>query len=86
MNRNLVPLVVKYGEFLNLVRNQGKGTMKLNYIQDKIAEVVITNQEKKNCITGSMMFQFAEIIDQLSRDLDTYSSLFYLSWRGIRNV
>lgn len=80
-------LLLKHAEFLHLVRNHGgRGSlMQFRYVNDKFAEIVFANAAKKNCITGTMMYQLAEIVDQLESDLLSSHKPLCLLIRGEGN-
>lgn len=80
--RGIRSLMYKHEDFLQLVKDHGKGRIHLRYVNDKFAELVFQNKEKKNCITGSMMFQFAEVVDQLMLDVETKQKPVCLMIRG----
>jgi enoyl-CoA hydratase/carnithine racemase len=63
--KKAVGLVARHEEFLRLVQSHGKGSISVNYVHDKFAELVFVNKDKKNCITGAMMYQLAQAVDQL---------------------
>ena len=60
-----VSLAVEHHEFLNLVGNHGEGTIEYNTIGKKLGEIVINNPTRRNAISGTMMLDLANIIDQL---------------------
>jgi ethylmalonyl-CoA/methylmalonyl-CoA decarboxylase len=64
-----VSLASKHNEFLKRVRDQGipdGGHIKLAYLQnDTIADIKISNTSKKNAISGVMMNELADIVDEV---------------------
>ena len=60
-----VSLAVEHHEFLNLVGNHGEGKIEYNTIGKKLGEIVINNPTRRNAISGTMMLDLANIIDQL---------------------
>lgn len=58
-------LARKHGEFLAMVQDQGSGSVQITKYGSKIIEILINNPEKRNCISGRMMNEFALTVDQL---------------------
>ena len=65
--RVLSSYIYKHQEFLDLITgydNNSEGNITLDII-DKVAFINISNPRKKNSISGKMMIQFADIVDEL---------------------
>lgn len=58
-------ILVKHAEFLNLVRYHGDGNIELNLVNENVLDICINNPLKRNAISGKMMWQFANIIDEI---------------------
>lgn len=64
-----IPLVETFRHFLQQIENHGEGSISLCPIPDtKVVDVVISNPNKRNCLSGRMIFQLMTIIDSLSAD------------------
>lgn len=59
-----LPLVEQHSEFLDLVKGHGEGDILLTKHESYVG-LVISNQTKRNSITGKMMFKLAHIVDEL---------------------
>ncbi len=57
-------LVATHEFFLNMVMQHGEGEVQ-TVQHDRFAELIINNPTKRNAISGRMMLQFAQIIDDL---------------------
>ena len=67
--RAMASLTEKHKTFLDIVRTQGSGSVKLKYDHSKrIATLSFANQSVRNAISGRMMFQLAEALDDLIDD------------------
>lgn len=62
-------LCIKYAKFLESVKNNGKdddGKITHQYIQDnKVCDIIIDNPKKRNSINGKMMYEIAQILDDI---------------------
>jgi enoyl-CoA hydratase/carnithine racemase len=66
-----VSLREKHKQFLDLVANHGEGSIDLSYdFSKKIATISITNESKRNAISGRMMNQLADLLEDLIGDSD----------------
>lgn len=64
--RTYTSLREKHKEFLDLVVHHGKGSLTLEYdVPKKLAILSISNESKRNAISGHMMNQLADAIDAL---------------------
>ena len=70
--RKIVSLREKHKEFLQLVCNHGEGAIEYNDISNtltnsigRLGEIVINNPTKKNAISGKMMMDLSNILDDL---------------------
>jgi len=73
--RKLVSLIEKHHEFLSLVKKHGEGIIEYKDLtfkkvinsksKSKLGEIIINNPTRKNAISGKMMFNLANIIDNL---------------------
>jgi hypothetical protein len=81
------PLVEKHHNFLLLVKNHGNadGDIVLN-VENQIANIRILNPEKRNSITGRMMYQLAEIVDKLSNHEKYYDKLVAIALVGDKSA
>ena len=67
--RAMASLTEKHKTFLDTVRTQGSGSVKLTYDHTKhIANLSFSNKSVRNAISGRMMFQLAEALDDLIDD------------------
>lgn len=62
--RHVSTLLDSHKEFLKVIENQGSGQIQ-HSIRERILEIIISNPEKKNALSGRMIFQFASLIDEL---------------------
>ena len=59
-----------HGDFLNMVNGQGEsGSIDMEK-RDNLAVLTIRNKETKNSITGTMMNQLADIVEELETSKD----------------
>ena len=68
-NRAMATLCEKHKAFLDIVREQGTGSITLKYDHPKCtATLSFSNQSVRNAISGKMMFQLAKALDDLIDD------------------
>lgn len=61
------PLTKQHAEYLSLVSNQGEGNVKMEVL-DNVAVLSFSNPSKRNAMSGKMMNNMAELIDQICDD------------------
>lgn len=65
---------------LSLLMNHGEGQVTLNQINDKVAEVIISNPLKRNALSGKMIYELASILTDLMSP--KYSNIIGVILRG----
>ena len=71
----------RHSEFFALAKDNGEGEVVLNR-RGKVLEILIRNNNKKNAVSGKMMFQLAHVVDEVHRIVRSDDSVVGLAIRG----
>ncbi len=74
-------LFVRHKEFLTLAKDQGDGSVKLQQ-RGKVIEILISNQKKRNAISGNMMYQLASVVQSVHDIVRNDPTVVGLAIRG----
>lgn len=74
------PLVEVHRKFLSIVSKHGKGSVAMD-VDGKVVSISLNNPDKRNAISGKMMFELAIIIDTIT-DPSNLKDLVGLVLRG----
>lgn len=84
VSRSLSSLRSLHREFLDLVKDNGDedGAITARHINDRVREIKISNTRTKNSITGKMMNELADIVDNLELPSDPLDQTVAILLRG----
>lgn len=83
VGRHISSLINTHQNFLGIIRNQGSGQI-TSTKNNHIVEIVISNPEKKNALSGRMIYQLANLVDDLLLS-PSYNETVGLIIRGDRS-
>jgi ethylmalonyl-CoA/methylmalonyl-CoA decarboxylase len=63
--RSPTSLMKSHHHFLNSIRAHGQSEGRVHYHKDRISEIILDHPKKRNALSGKMIVEFIEIIDDL---------------------
>jgi ethylmalonyl-CoA/methylmalonyl-CoA decarboxylase len=60
-----ISLMKSHHQFLNSIRGHGQGEGRVHYQKDRISQIILDHPKKRNALSGNMIVEFIEILDDL---------------------